>query len=117
MSSDEYVAPSPHVGSADASRRSEEEDEFPRARAALFEPQYDEDKTGIGFWMRWMFAREVLECAKLAEEMGAPHVAEALRDRLTHNQPRGLSAAEEPCSERVTNIAPYETYDPKGEGK
>jgi hypothetical protein len=26
MSSDEYVAPSPHVGSADASRRSEEKD-------------------------------------------------------------------------------------------
>jgi hypothetical protein len=73
---------------------------------------------GTGAGMTYVTGDEIWEIAKRWARQENPDGADALIAELEkRNEPRGLSAAEEPCSERVTNIAPYEIYDPKGEEK
>jgi hypothetical protein len=94
MDKDNVFAPSPHVGSADASRRSE----------------------GICPWCHGPIA--IRNPTGACDHLHYPdYLTPTARAYVELDEPRGWSAAEEPCSERVTNIAPYETYDPKGEGK
>jgi hypothetical protein len=114
---------SPHVGSADASRRSE--DGISRdMREALNDlalwPARSRGPTCTGLYATTYRALELRGLAKYVRR-GRWQITERgqeyQRRRQVLDEPRGLSAAEEPCSERVTNIAPYEIYDPKGEEK
>jgi hypothetical protein len=105
MSSDEYVAPSPHVGSADASRRSEVVNELKDARVTLAK---------LHGFAALMSERNWRDMKLYIERLSADQF-ESISRLL--DEPRGLSAAEEPCSERVNPNTDDISSPERGEGE